>query len=156
MLLIFSCDSAKHQKFILVFANSSVHMLFCTAHRNKSGFVLPSFRTPNGCQVKFSKCVTFVSLRNSETVTYFWANWNIPVHKWCLRWALNFLSWCFLSILYKIATKGVFHAALKDKDLFNFFFMFVFNHAPLCATDTSISPCWGRGSTSFWLKRLSS
>uniref|UniRef100_A0A8D0CP91 O-acyltransferase n=1 Tax=Sander lucioperca TaxID=283035 RepID=A0A8D0CP91_SANLU len=22
---------------------------------------------------------------NSETVTYFWANWNIPVHKWCLR-----------------------------------------------------------------------
>ncbi|XP_077404715.1 diacylglycerol O-acyltransferase 1a [Vanacampus margaritifer] len=22
---------------------------------------------------------------NSESVTYFWANWNIPVHKWCLR-----------------------------------------------------------------------
>ncbi|KAM6972973.1 LOW QUALITY PROTEIN: diacylglycerol O-acyltransferase 1a [Aplochiton taeniatus] len=22
---------------------------------------------------------------NSETVSYFWANWNIPVHKWCLR-----------------------------------------------------------------------
>ncbi|MBN3303472.1 DGAT1 acyltransferase, partial [Amia calva] len=22
---------------------------------------------------------------NSETVTYFWQNWNIPVHKWCLR-----------------------------------------------------------------------
>ncbi|XP_054620191.1 diacylglycerol O-acyltransferase 1a isoform X2 [Dunckerocampus dactyliophorus] len=22
---------------------------------------------------------------NSETVIYFWANWNIPVHKWCLR-----------------------------------------------------------------------
>ncbi|XP_055733207.1 diacylglycerol O-acyltransferase 1-like isoform X2 [Salvelinus fontinalis] len=22
---------------------------------------------------------------NSETVTYFWSNWNIPVHKWCLR-----------------------------------------------------------------------
>ncbi|XP_043993580.1 diacylglycerol O-acyltransferase 1a [Gambusia affinis] len=22
---------------------------------------------------------------NSETVTYFWANWNMPVHKWCLR-----------------------------------------------------------------------
>uniref|UniRef100_A0A3Q3IX97 O-acyltransferase n=1 Tax=Monopterus albus TaxID=43700 RepID=A0A3Q3IX97_MONAL len=22
---------------------------------------------------------------NSETITYFWANWNIPVHKWCLR-----------------------------------------------------------------------
>ncbi|XP_035380913.1 diacylglycerol O-acyltransferase 1a isoform X2 [Electrophorus electricus] len=22
---------------------------------------------------------------NSETVPYFWANWNIPVHKWCLR-----------------------------------------------------------------------
>lgn len=30
-----------------------------------------------------------VSFRNSETVTYFWANWNIPVHKWCLRWALK-------------------------------------------------------------------
>lgn len=23
--------------------------------------------------------------RNAETVTYFWQNWNIPVHKWCLR-----------------------------------------------------------------------
>ncbi|KAG8515414.1 Diacylglycerol O-acyltransferase 1, partial [Galemys pyrenaicus] len=23
--------------------------------------------------------------RNSETVTYFWQNWNIPVHKWCSR-----------------------------------------------------------------------
>ncbi|TEA37911.1 hypothetical protein DBR06_SOUSAS1410160 [Sousa chinensis] len=23
--------------------------------------------------------------RNSESVTYFWQNWNIPVHKWCLR-----------------------------------------------------------------------
>ncbi|NXW90908.1 DGAT1 acyltransferase, partial [Alopecoenas beccarii] len=22
---------------------------------------------------------------NSESVTYFWQNWNIPVHKWCLR-----------------------------------------------------------------------
>lgn len=22
---------------------------------------------------------------NSETVTYFWQNWNIPVHKWCIR-----------------------------------------------------------------------
>ncbi|XP_051519078.1 diacylglycerol O-acyltransferase 1-like isoform X2 [Myxocyprinus asiaticus] len=22
---------------------------------------------------------------NSETVPYFWSNWNIPVHKWCLR-----------------------------------------------------------------------
>ncbi|KAG5264992.1 hypothetical protein AALO_G00260270 [Alosa alosa] len=22
---------------------------------------------------------------NSESVTYFWSNWNIPVHKWCLR-----------------------------------------------------------------------
>uniref|UniRef100_A0A4W5MZG3 O-acyltransferase n=1 Tax=Hucho hucho TaxID=62062 RepID=A0A4W5MZG3_9TELE len=22
---------------------------------------------------------------NSETITYFWSNWNIPVHKWCLR-----------------------------------------------------------------------
>uniref|UniRef100_A0A3P8WCC5 O-acyltransferase n=1 Tax=Cynoglossus semilaevis TaxID=244447 RepID=A0A3P8WCC5_CYNSE len=22
---------------------------------------------------------------NSETVTYFWSNWNVPVHKWCLR-----------------------------------------------------------------------
>ncbi|XP_030076690.1 diacylglycerol O-acyltransferase 1 [Microcaecilia unicolor] len=22
---------------------------------------------------------------NSETVTYFWQNWNIPVHRWCLR-----------------------------------------------------------------------
>uniref|UniRef100_A0A6Q2X4T5 O-acyltransferase n=1 Tax=Esox lucius TaxID=8010 RepID=A0A6Q2X4T5_ESOLU len=22
---------------------------------------------------------------NSETVPYFWQNWNIPVHKWCLR-----------------------------------------------------------------------
>ncbi|XP_059827614.1 diacylglycerol O-acyltransferase 1a [Hypanus sabinus] len=22
---------------------------------------------------------------NSETVTYFWKNWNIPVHKWCTR-----------------------------------------------------------------------
>ncbi|XP_032323455.1 diacylglycerol O-acyltransferase 1 isoform X1 [Camelus dromedarius] len=22
---------------------------------------------------------------NSESVTYFWENWNIPVHKWCLR-----------------------------------------------------------------------
>lgn len=22
---------------------------------------------------------------NAETVTYFWQNWNIPVHKWCLR-----------------------------------------------------------------------
>lgn len=22
---------------------------------------------------------------NSESITYFWANWNIPVHKWCLR-----------------------------------------------------------------------
>lgn len=30
-----------------------------------------------------------VSFRNSETVTYFWANWNIPVHKWCLRWELK-------------------------------------------------------------------
>lgn len=27
-----------------------------------------------------------VSFRNSETITYFWQNWNIPVHKWCLRW----------------------------------------------------------------------
>ncbi|MGH0129404.1 UNVERIFIED_CONTAM: hypothetical protein FKN15_061809 [Acipenser sinensis] len=24
-------------------------------------------------------------IRNSETVTYFWRNWNIPVHKWCIR-----------------------------------------------------------------------
>lgn len=24
--------------------------------------------------------------RNSETIPYFWSNWNIPVHKWCLRW----------------------------------------------------------------------
>lgn len=23
--------------------------------------------------------------RNSNTVPYFWSNWNIPVHKWCLR-----------------------------------------------------------------------
>ena len=23
--------------------------------------------------------------RNSCSVQYFWANWNIPVHKWCLR-----------------------------------------------------------------------
>ncbi|XP_076846702.1 diacylglycerol O-acyltransferase 1b [Brachyhypopomus gauderio] len=22
---------------------------------------------------------------NSETITYFWQNWNIPVHKWCIR-----------------------------------------------------------------------
>uniref|UniRef100_A0A9J7ZYY3 O-acyltransferase n=1 Tax=Cyprinus carpio carpio TaxID=630221 RepID=A0A9J7ZYY3_CYPCA len=22
---------------------------------------------------------------NSETIPYFWSNWNIPVHKWCLR-----------------------------------------------------------------------
>ncbi|XP_041709041.1 diacylglycerol O-acyltransferase 1-like isoform X2 [Coregonus clupeaformis] len=22
---------------------------------------------------------------NAETITYFWQNWNIPVHKWCLR-----------------------------------------------------------------------
>nr|KAF6395748.1 diacylglycerol O-acyltransferase 1 [Molossus molossus] len=22
---------------------------------------------------------------NAESVTYFWQNWNIPVHKWCLR-----------------------------------------------------------------------
>uniref|UniRef100_A0AAQ4PBB4 O-acyltransferase n=1 Tax=Gasterosteus aculeatus aculeatus TaxID=481459 RepID=A0AAQ4PBB4_GASAC len=22
---------------------------------------------------------------NSETVTHFWQNWNIPVHKWCIR-----------------------------------------------------------------------
>nr|XP_033788917.1 diacylglycerol O-acyltransferase 1 [Geotrypetes seraphini] len=22
---------------------------------------------------------------NAETVTYFWQNWNIPVHRWCLR-----------------------------------------------------------------------
>uniref|UniRef100_A0A673MYV6 O-acyltransferase n=1 Tax=Sinocyclocheilus rhinocerous TaxID=307959 RepID=A0A673MYV6_9TELE len=22
---------------------------------------------------------------NSETITFFWQNWNIPVHKWCLR-----------------------------------------------------------------------
>nr|XP_020740067.1 diacylglycerol O-acyltransferase 1 isoform X2 [Odocoileus virginianus texanus] len=22
---------------------------------------------------------------NSESITYFWQNWNIPVHKWCLR-----------------------------------------------------------------------
>uniref|UniRef100_A0A3Q3LUD6 O-acyltransferase n=1 Tax=Mastacembelus armatus TaxID=205130 RepID=A0A3Q3LUD6_9TELE len=22
---------------------------------------------------------------NAETVSYFWQNWNIPVHKWCLR-----------------------------------------------------------------------
>ncbi|TRY56501.1 hypothetical protein DNTS_018433 [Danionella cerebrum] len=22
---------------------------------------------------------------NSETITYFWQNWNIPVHRWCLR-----------------------------------------------------------------------
>ncbi|TNM93151.1 hypothetical protein fugu_018553 [Takifugu bimaculatus] len=29
---------------------------------------------------------------NSETVTYFWANWNIPVHKWCLRLERNILS----------------------------------------------------------------
>lgn len=26
--------------------------------------------------------------RNAESVTYFWQNWNIPVHKWCLRWVL--------------------------------------------------------------------
>ncbi|XP_032112019.1 diacylglycerol O-acyltransferase 1 isoform X1 [Sapajus apella] len=25
---------------------------------------------------------------NSESVTYFWQNWNIPVHKWCLRWVV--------------------------------------------------------------------
>lgn len=29
--------------------------------------------------------------RNSETVTYFWQNWNIPVHKWCLRWVIHTL-----------------------------------------------------------------
>ncbi|XP_012590422.1 PREDICTED: diacylglycerol O-acyltransferase 1-like, partial [Condylura cristata] len=22
---------------------------------------------------------------NSESITYFWQNWNIPVHKWCFR-----------------------------------------------------------------------
>lgn len=22
---------------------------------------------------------------NSESITYFWQNWNIPVHKWCIR-----------------------------------------------------------------------
>uniref|UniRef100_H3AC93 O-acyltransferase n=1 Tax=Latimeria chalumnae TaxID=7897 RepID=H3AC93_LATCH len=27
----------------------------------------------------------YFSLRNSETVTYFWQNWNIPVHRWCIR-----------------------------------------------------------------------
>lgn len=26
-----------------------------------------------------------ILFRNSETVTYFWQNWNIPVHKWCIR-----------------------------------------------------------------------
>uniref|UniRef100_A0A3P8S6Q5 O-acyltransferase n=1 Tax=Amphiprion percula TaxID=161767 RepID=A0A3P8S6Q5_AMPPE len=35
------------------------------------------------CQ--FSNCSICALFRNSETVTYFWANWNIPVHKWCLR-----------------------------------------------------------------------
>lgn len=32
--------------------------------------------------------LTLLSLnsRNSESVTYFWQNWNIPVHKWCSRW----------------------------------------------------------------------
>ncbi|KAK2496507.1 hypothetical protein MC885_013793 [Smutsia gigantea] len=29
--------------------------------------------------------VTLSALRNSESVTYFWQNWNIPVHKWCIR-----------------------------------------------------------------------
>lgn len=24
---------------------------------------------------------------NAESVTYFWQNWNIPVHRWCVRWA---------------------------------------------------------------------
>ncbi|EEC06094.1 sterol O-acyltransferase, putative [Ixodes scapularis] len=25
------------------------------------------------------------SCKNAETVQYFWQNWNIPVHQWCLR-----------------------------------------------------------------------
>lgn len=24
-------------------------------------------------------------LRNAESVNYFWQNWNIPVHRWCVR-----------------------------------------------------------------------
>lgn len=30
---------------------------------------------------------TLLTPRNAESVTYFWQNWNIPVHRWCVRWA---------------------------------------------------------------------
>ncbi|KAG1664886.1 Diacylglycerol O-acyltransferase 1 [Nymphon striatum] len=35
--------------------------------------------------LKFSDRRFYNDWWNSESITYFWQNWNIPVHKWCLR-----------------------------------------------------------------------
>lgn len=35
--------------------------------------------------MRFADRVFYRDWWNSSSVQYFWANWNIPVHKWCLR-----------------------------------------------------------------------
>jgi diacylglycerol O-acyltransferase-1 len=35
--------------------------------------------------LKFADREFYKDWWNSSSVTYFWSNWNIPVHKWCLR-----------------------------------------------------------------------
>jgi len=35
--------------------------------------------------LKFADREFYKDWWNSVSVTYFWSNWNIPVHKWCLR-----------------------------------------------------------------------
>ncbi|XP_036904835.1 diacylglycerol O-acyltransferase 1 isoform X2 [Sturnira hondurensis] len=46
---------------------------------------------------------------NSESVTYFWQNWNIPVHKWCLRHFYKPMLRCGYSKW--VANTGVFLAS---------------------------------------------
>lgn len=67
--------------------------------------------------------------RNSESVTYFWQNWNIPVHKWCLRW------------VWALQPAGGRHMARAPAPQ---------PPAPrlLPFADTSTSPCSGRAAAS--------
>ncbi|XP_035387128.1 diacylglycerol O-acyltransferase 1b isoform X2 [Electrophorus electricus] len=64
---------------------------------------------------------------NSETVTYFWQNWNIPVHKWCLR---HF----YKPLLRKGASKLVSQAAV--------FFTSAFFHEYLVSVPLRMFRLW--------------
>ena len=61
------------------------------------------------------------TLRNAETVQYFWANWNIPVHKWALRYGTcNYYTFytydCGHPVSLSLFTSLIaFHIFHKDK-----------------------------------------